>query len=111
MAAQLSAPSGASTNSAVPIRRNLSQVIATKLLRASGMDLARVIGKDESAVSRLKSGERAVNFLEFFAVLDFLGYKIVSKEKKCIDARELDFLRAHYMHTHGGLADDFDEAE
>ena len=83
----------------------MAQVIATKLLRAPGKELAILLEKDESVISRLRSGERAVNLFEFLKVLNFLGYKVVSSAKICVDADELNMLRRHYMHTHGGLQD------
>lgn len=93
----------------MPVRRNLDQVLATKLIRADGKELAALLEKDESVISRLRSGERGVNLLEFLKVINFLGYKVVSASKICVDPDELNMLRRHYMHTHGGLQDWGDE--
>lgn len=109
MSAQLAAPSGASANTALPVRRNLSQAITSRLMRADGKELCALLGKDESVISRLRSGERGVNLFEFLKVLTFLGYKVVSANKICVDPDELNMLRRHYMHTHGGLQDWGDE--
>lgn len=111
MSAVLRAPEGATSSTALPVPRNLAQVITTKLLRASGIELARHLEKDESVVSRLKSGERAVNFLEFFKVIDFLGYKIVGKQMKCVPEDELRMLRRTYAEVHGVGELDWDAPE
>lgn len=103
------APTGATANSALPVKRNQEQVISTKLIRADGKELAALLQKDESVISRLRSGERSVNLFEFLKVMHFLGYKLVSKDKICVEADELNMLRRHYMHTHGGLQDWGDE--
>jgi hypothetical protein len=111
MSAQLRAPEGASANTASPVARNLSQVIATKLLRAPGIELARLLEKDESVISRLRSGERAVNLFEFLKVLHYLGYKVVSQDKECIHRDELKMLRRTYAEVHGVGELDWDTPE
>ena len=111
MSAQLRPAEGPTSNTALPVAHNWEQRIATLLLRAEETDLIALLGKDKSVISRLRSGERAVNFTELLKVLNFLGYKVVSKQKECIAKDELAMLRRHYIHTHGGLTPDWDEAE
>lgn len=104
-------PERATPNNPLPVSSNWEQRITTLLLRADPSDLIALLGKDKSVISRLQSGERAVNFFELLKVLNFLGYKIVSKQKECIAKDELAMLRRHYIHTHGGLTPDWDEVE
>ena len=75
------------------------------------MELARLLMKDESVVSRLRSGERSVNLFEFIKVIDFLGYKLVSKEKECVPRDELKMLRRTYAEVHGVGELDWSETE
>jgi hypothetical protein len=70
-------------------------------LRAEESDLIQLLGKDKSVISRLRSGERAVNFTELLRLINFLGYKVVSKEKECIHRDELKMLRRTYAEVHG----------
>lgn len=89
----------------------MAQVIATKLLRVSGIELAQALGKDESVASRVKSGERAVSVVEWLKVIDLLGYKLVSKDKQCVPADELSMLRRTYAHVHSLNDDLWDDPE
>lgn len=96
MSAVLRAPEGATANTALPVQNNWEQRIATALLRTDERDLIELLGKDKSVISRLRSGERAVNFFETLKVLNFLGYKAVSKDKLCVPDYELRTLRDAY---------------
>lgn len=111
MSAVLQPREGTTSNTALPVPRNLAQVLATKLLRAPGKELAVLLEKDESVISRLRSGERAVNLFEFLKVLNFLGYKVVSKDKECIHRDELKMLRRTYAEVHGVGELDWSEPE
>lgn len=93
MSAVLQRPEGATSNNPLPVGNNWQQRITTALLRAAPAVLMERLHLDKAAISRLKSGERAVNFFDMLGVADILGYKMVSKDKLCVPDYELHTLR------------------
>jgi hypothetical protein len=100
LSAQLQAPSGASSSTATPVARNLAQVIATKLLKLPLAAIADTLHVDETAACRVRANERAVTLNGWLALVELLGYKIVSRDKQCVPADELRMLRRTYAQVH-----------
>ena len=96
MAAELSAPAGASSSSDWRPPVNSRQVLSTRLTRLGGAELARAICKDESTASRILSGERGCTLGDFCTLLDLANLKLVDKSKHCVPADELRMLRRVY---------------
>lgn len=95
MAAVL-APSGANPSTDSQGLRKVAQVICTALLRTPLADLARAAECDVSGASRLRANERPCTLTTWLRILDFLGFKVVSKTKLCVPADELKMLRRAY---------------
>jgi hypothetical protein len=100
MSAVLRAPEGASTSTPTPIERNLVQTIATRLLKLPLSAIAETLHCDESAACRVRANERAVTLNGWLALMELLGYKLVSRDKQCVSADELRMLRRTYAQVH-----------
>lgn len=48
--------------------------------------------KDETAASRILSGERGCTLDEWCALIDLAGLKLVDRERVCVDAKAYDAL-------------------
>jgi hypothetical protein len=68
--------------------RKLSQVLMQRLAAVKNTTVAQAIRKDESTVSRIVSGETGIKLDDLQAFLDSLGYKVVDKNRVCVDAEE-----------------------
>ena len=90
------APQGATPSTAPPPARNQAQIICTLLLKAPLEDLARVAGCDVSGASRMRANERPLTLDKWLKVVDWLGYKLVGKDKLCMPADEARMLRRAY---------------
>ena len=93
--AAILAPTGAHAITASLPPANLrtgAQTLATRLLRCSVRDIAHAIDKDESTASRVRASERAITVSEFCELLDLVGLKLVSRDKKCVSPERLRFL-------------------
>jgi hypothetical protein len=95
MAAVL-APQGATSSTSTPPARNLAQAICTKLLRTPLAEIGEAVGCDASGASRIRANERPCTLSAWLRLMDLLGYKLVSKGKKCIPDDELRMLRRAY---------------
>lgn len=65
--------------------RNLVQVVLQKLAKAKNATVAEAIGKDESTISRIVSGESGIKLADLQPFLAALGLKVVGAEQVCID--------------------------
>lgn len=77
MAAECPAPSASA--------RKLVQVVLQKLAKAKNQTVAEAIGKDESTVSRIVSGEVGIKLNDLQPFLGSLGLKVVGADQVCID--------------------------
>lgn len=76
-----------STSSDAPTAtaRKLVQVVLQRLAKAKNQTVAEAIGKDESTVSRIASGESGIKLADLQPFLGSLGLKVVSADQVCID--------------------------
>ena len=65
--------------------RRLLHVIMQRLASVKNQTVGNAIGKDESTVSRIASGELGVKLADLQAFLSALGLKVVDKNQVCID--------------------------
>lgn len=97
MAANPAVLGTAPTSRIAPPTRSLEQKICAQLLALSTDDIARAIGKDDTGTaSRIRSGERSCSWMVWTRLMDFIGYKLVSKDKLCVPDYELRMLRDSY---------------
>jgi hypothetical protein len=68
------------------IARKTVQVVLQRLATVKNQTVAEAIGKDESTVSRIASGEVGIKLNDLHAFIDALGLKIVDKNQRCIDS-------------------------
>ena len=68
-----------------PNARRLTQNILQRSARVKNQVVGDAIGKDESTISRIMSGEMGLRLADLYGFLDALGLKIVGKEQVCID--------------------------
>lgn len=92
MSAQLSAPSGAQTNTVALLPRTWRHRLSTCLLRLSGKEIGEICRCDHTQASRIASGQRGATIEEWCDLLEYMGFKLVPKELKCITAERLRFL-------------------
>jgi hypothetical protein len=50
-------------------------------------EIARAIGKDDTAACKVRSGERAATIAELMKLIPLCGLKLVDKDKICVDRR------------------------
>lgn len=79
---------------ALPTAAN--KVLSTRLAKLDLDIIAEVIGKDDTTACKVRSNERPCTVSQFCALVDLAGLKLVTKEKQCIDADELQMLRRCY---------------
>jgi transcriptional regulator with XRE-family HTH domain len=65
--------------------RKLVQVILQSLARAKNQAVAEAIGKDESTVSRIASGDTGIKLTDLQPFLSALGLKVVGANQVCVD--------------------------
>lgn len=87
MTAELSAPSGATTSNGAPSVSNPVALLATRLSRLSLEEIARVLGKDDTAACKVRSGERACSVGDLAKLIPACGLKLVDKDKVCVDRK------------------------
>lgn len=73
--------------------RTLSHVILHRLARVKNQAVAGAIGKDESTVSRIASGETGIKLDDLEPFLTALSLKVVSQEKICVDRNVFESYR------------------
>lgn len=71
----------------------LESVILRRISSEKNYTVAEAIGKSESTVSRITSGELGVRIGELEAFLTCLGLKVVGIDEQTIAAKELEALR------------------
>lgn len=86
---------------AQPFTANPRQVLSTRLAKLDLDVIAEVIGKDDTTACKVRSNERPCTVSQFCALLDLAGLKLVTKEKQCVPADELQMLRRCYARLHG----------
>lgn len=65
--------------------RKLVQVVLQRLAKAKNQTVAEAIGKDESTVSRIVSGDAGIKLADLAAFLKALGLKVVDANQVCVD--------------------------
>lgn len=100
--AELSAPGGASSSNPAPDLGNPVATLATRLSRVSLEDMRRVLGKDVTVCSRIRSGERDATLQELARLIPLCGLKLVPVEKVCVDRKAYEAMS--YI-AHKALAD------
>jgi hypothetical protein len=94
--AEHSAPGGATSSNDWRPAVNSRQVLASRLLKLGGVEVAKALHKDESTASRILSGERGCTIQDFCTLLELVELKVVDKTKLCVPADELRMLRRVY---------------
>lgn len=77
-----------------------AKTLSTRLARLELDAIAEVIGKDDTTACKVRSNERPCTVSQFCALLELAGLKLVTKEKQCINADELEMLRRSYARLH-----------
>lgn len=72
--------------------RQISQRFAKHTLT----ELCTALGKDDSTVSRIRSGESKLTVEEFCRLLQFLGLKVVETQRVCVDRQTYESM-AHMV--------------
>lgn len=85
--AALSAPGGASSSNLAALVGNPVALLSTRLTKCSLEDIAKVLGKDDTTASRIRSGERNATLAELARLIPLCGLKLVDKDKVCVDRR------------------------
>ena len=67
--------------------RKIAQEVLKRLARLPLSEIAKVIDKDDSTASRLRSGEARLTVGEFSALLAAIGCKVVDKNRVCVDRK------------------------
>lgn len=67
-------------------------MLSTRLARLSGKQIGDACDCDHTQASRIASGQRGATMDEWCNLLDLMGLKIVSAEKRCISPDRLHFL-------------------
>jgi hypothetical protein len=65
--------------------RNFVQDVLQRLARVKNTAVAQAIGKDESQVSRIVSGESGIKLADLHPFLAALGLKVVDTRRVCVD--------------------------
>lgn len=73
--------------------RKLSQVILHRLARLKNQSVASAIGKDESTVSRIASGEAGIKIDDLEPFLRALHMKAVDADQVCVDKKVFESYR------------------
>ena len=87
MTAAFLAPSGATSSNRAPEPGNPVALLASRLARLPLEEIARVLGKDDTAACKIRSGERAVSVSDLAKLIPACGLKLVDREKVCVDRR------------------------
>jgi len=77
----------------VPGAGNSVAILATRLSRLSLEQIARAIGKDDTAACKVRSGERAASVADLAKLIDAAGLKLVDKSRVCVKMEEYNFMR------------------
>lgn len=83
----LSAPQGASSSNLAPSGSNPVAILATRLSKLSLEEIARALGKDDTAACKVRSGERACSVTDLAKLIPLCGLKLVDRDKVCVDRR------------------------
>lgn len=65
--------------------RKLVQVVMQRLAKTKNQTVAEAIGKDESTISRIVSGDSGIKLTDLQPFLCALGLKVVGVDQVCID--------------------------
>jgi hypothetical protein len=80
-----SAPQGASSSNSAAMASNPVALLSTRLAKVSLEDIARALGKDDTAACKIRSNERAATVAELARLIPLCGLKLVDKDKVCVD--------------------------
>ena len=78
-------PSGAIPSNPAPGVGNSVAILATRLSKLSLEDIARALGKDDTAACKVRSGERACTVQELAKLIPLCHLKLVDLDKVCVD--------------------------
>jgi hypothetical protein len=92
-------PQVANHGQSLPTAAN--KALSTRLAKLDLEDIATVIGKDDTTACKVRSNERPCTVSQFCALLELAGLKLVSQDKQCVPADELQMLRRCYARLHG----------
>ena len=93
MADALSAPFGAGASNPREGAANPRQALSTRLARLRLEDIGRVLGKDDTEACKVRSGDRRCSLVEWCAIIDLAGLKLVDKSRLCVKPDEFNFMR------------------
>jgi hypothetical protein len=65
--------------------RRLAQVVMQRLAKVKNQAVAEAIGKDESTVSRIVSGDTGIKLADLQPFLSALSLKVVDAGQVCVD--------------------------
>jgi hypothetical protein len=68
-----------------PILGNPVALLASRLSKLPLEDIARALGKDDTAACKIRSGERACTVGELAKLIPLCGLKLVDRDKVCVD--------------------------
>lgn len=74
-----------SSATAITDTRRLANVLMRRLASVKNADVGRAIGRDESTVSRIGSGELGIKLDDLQGFLTALNLKVVDINQHCID--------------------------
>jgi hypothetical protein len=77
-------PGGAGAINASGSPVNPRQVLTTRLARQSLENIAKAIGKDDTAACKIRANERPCTLTEFCALLELAGLKLVDAGRFCV---------------------------
>ena len=93
MQAELSAPRGATASNGAAAAGNPVAVLATRLSRVPLEEIARALGKDDTAACRVRNGEKAVSVGDLAKLISLCGLKLVDASRFCVKRDEFEFMR------------------
>lgn len=93
MSDALSAPHGAGASNASGVPVNPRQMLTTRLAKQSLEDIAKAIGKDDTAACKIRANDRPCTLTEFCALVELAGLKLVDASRFCVKRDEFEFMR------------------
>lgn len=89
-----SAPTGATTSNGAQAVGNPVAILSTRLSKLSLEEIARALGKDDTAACKVRSGERACSVSDMAKLIGACGLKLVDKDRYCVKREEFNFMRS-----------------
>jgi len=91
--AAFSAPDGAGQSNGAGVAGNPVAILSTRLSKLTLEQIARALGKDDTAACKVRSGERAASVADLAKLIDAAGLKLVDKSRVCVKVDEYNFMR------------------